>query len=142
MSGGQEDETRVVLFDGVCNLCCRGVHFIVRRDPARRFRFAPLQSPAARRILEELGQEQAEGGSIVLVVDASFHMQSDAALRIAAGLRWPWPALCVLALVPRFIRDRVYMAVANNRYRWFGRRPECFIPAPEIEDLFLESNRS
>ncbi|WP_311974367.1 DCC1-like thiol-disulfide oxidoreductase family protein [Paenibacillus larvae] len=30
----------LLLFDGACNLCSSAVQFIIRRDPARRFRFA------------------------------------------------------------------------------------------------------
>ena len=35
---------RVVLFDGVCNLCNGLVQFIIRRDPHARFKFAPMTS--------------------------------------------------------------------------------------------------
>jgi len=40
--------------------------------------------------------------------------------------------------VPRFIRDRVYDAVAARRYRWFGRRDVCMVPTPELQKRFLK----
>ena len=46
---------RVVLFDGVCNLCNASVRFVIARDPERRFTFAPLQSATAARLLAERG---------------------------------------------------------------------------------------
>ena len=56
------DERTVVLFDGVCNLCNRSVRFIIKRDPEGVFRFAPLQSDAGVRLLEQFGLAQVEGG--------------------------------------------------------------------------------
>jgi predicted DCC family thiol-disulfide oxidoreductase YuxK len=41
----------VVFYDGVCGLCDRFVTFIIRRDRARQFRFAALQSPFAAHTL-------------------------------------------------------------------------------------------
>ena len=51
--------------------------------------------------------------------------RSEAVLAICRNLRWPWRALVVLRVVPRGFRDRVYDFVARNRYRWFGRIPQC-----------------
>ena len=41
----------VVLFDGVCNLCTWSVQFIVKRDPAGKFRFASLQSDLGKELV-------------------------------------------------------------------------------------------
>ncbi|MCB0579743.1 MAG: DUF393 domain-containing protein, partial [Phaeodactylibacter sp.] len=43
----------VLLFDGVCNLCNGAVRFIIGRDPEGVFRFASLQSDAAKELLEQ-----------------------------------------------------------------------------------------
>ena len=128
----------MLLFDGVCNLCNAGVVFIVRRDPRGRFRFAPLQSEAARRLLGEAGTRAGDLPDSMIVIDEGrVFYRSAAALRIARGLRWPWPALGALWLVPRPLRDWAYRMVARNRYRWFGRRDQCMAPAPELEERFL-----
>ena len=34
----------IILFDGVCNFCNSSVNFIIERDRAGYFKFAPLQS--------------------------------------------------------------------------------------------------
>jgi predicted DCC family thiol-disulfide oxidoreductase YuxK len=100
----------VVRFDGRCNLCHGLVRFIAARDPAGRFRFAPLQ-PAA--------------DGIVLVEAERTYTKSTAALRIVRRLRYPWPLLYAFVVVPRPLRDLVYDWVARHRYRWFGRRDTC-----------------
>ena len=42
--------------------------------------------------------------------------------RIAQGLGFPWSLVAIVRVVPRALRDRLYMLVARNRFRWFGRR--------------------
>ena len=130
--------SRTILFDGVCNLCNGFVRFVVRRDPAARFRFAALQSPAAAALLREAGVASPLPDSVILVEDGRVYLRSGAALRIARGLRFPWPLAYAAIVVPRFIRDRVYDAVAARRYRWFGRRDVCMVPTPELQKRFLK----
>ena len=43
---------------------------------------------------------------MVLIDDGCVYVRSDAALRIARGLRFPWPMAYALIAVPRFIRDQ------------------------------------
>ncbi|HEV2733553.1 MAG TPA: thiol-disulfide oxidoreductase DCC family protein [Longimicrobiaceae bacterium] len=135
--GAREDGGAVVLFDGVCNLCNGSVQFIVRHDPAGRFRFASLQSEAGRALLRRHGLDPEDLFSVILVEDGRAHSRSDAALRIAGGLSGGWRAAGGLRVVPRPLRDLVYGWVARNRYRWFGRRDACMIPTPELRGRFL-----
>ena len=125
----------MVLFDGVCTLCNGFVRFVIERDPAGRFQFAPLQSDAAGRLLGKAPQPLSD--SLVLVEDGRLFTRSTAALRVACGLRFPWPLAYVFVAVPRPVRDWVYDAVARNRYRWFGRRDVCMVLTPELRSRFL-----
>ena len=128
----------LVLFDGVCNLCNGVVRFIIPRDPHGRFRFAALQSAAARRVIEEHGAPDPLPDAIVLVEDGRLYTRSTAALRIARRLTFPWPLAALFLAVPRPLRDRVYALVASRRYRWFGRRETCMVPTPELRARFIE----
>jgi predicted DCC family thiol-disulfide oxidoreductase YuxK len=131
--------TTVVLFDGVCNLCNRVVLFIIDRDPHGRCVFAPLQSPAAQKVLGPLGYRVAEPPeSFVVVEDGRIFERSAAALRIARHLAWPWRWAAALAhLLPLPLRDLVYRFIATRRYRWFGRSATCRLPTPELQSRFL-----
>jgi len=128
----------IVLFDGVCNLCNGAVNFIIDRDPAGYFRFAPLQSETAQEHLPPGTSPRDALGTIVLIEDGHTYVRSTAALRIARRLTSPWPLLYVFVAVPRPLRDTVYRWIAANRYRWFGRRDRCRVPTPELDDRFLE----
>jgi predicted DCC family thiol-disulfide oxidoreductase YuxK len=128
----------ILLFDGVCNLCNGAVQFIIRRDPCGRFRFAALQSDAAKALLQSAGA--GAGGlpdSMVLIEDGRLYTRSSAALRVARHLRFPWPLVRVFWIVPRPLRNWMYDFVARHRYRWFGRRDQCMLPTPELQARFL-----
>ena len=126
-----------ILFDGVCNLCNGFVRFVIARDPAAHFRFAALSSDAATKLLADAGVLGAIPDSIVLVEDGRVYFRSDAPLRIARGLTFPWPLFAAFFVVPRFVRDRVYDFIAARRYRWFGRRDICMVPTPDLKQRFL-----
>lgn len=127
----------IVLFDGVCNLCNGSVQFILRRDPAGKFRFASLQSDLGQRLLTERGLDPEALDSVVVVDGDRFYRESDAALRIARDLKGAWKALTVFRLIPRPLRDWLYRLIARNRYSWFGKAETCWLPTPELRGRFL-----
>ena len=128
----------VVLFDGDCSFCHWSVQFILRRDPARRFQFASLQSSVAQRLLAQMGQSRAQlPDSVVLLERGRIYTRSTAALRIARHLTFPWFLSGVCLLVPSPVRDLVYDWIARNRYRWFGKQQSCPLPPPEMQSRFL-----
>ena len=65
------------------------------------------------------------------------YSHSDAALRIARLLGFPWSLAAVGLIVPRFVRDAVYRFIARHRYRWFGREESCRVPTPALRARFL-----
>ncbi|HSV12659.1 MAG TPA: DCC1-like thiol-disulfide oxidoreductase family protein [Tepidisphaeraceae bacterium] len=126
----------IVLFDGVCGLCDASVKFIVDHDPSGIFRFATLQSPAARALLMQHRLNPDVLSSIVLIDAGRAYTRSTAALRI--GHRLSPQALSLLSLaaivIPSPIRDAVYDFIARHRYRWFGQLDACRRPT-EAEAL-------
>ena len=126
----------IVYFDGYCGLCDRFVQFVLRRDRAARYRFAPLQGSTAReRVPSTLDPETSQ--TVILEDGRRFRVRSDAALAILTGLGGAWRLAGSLRMVPRPLRDAVYDLVARHRSRWFGRRSECRVPEPAQRDRFL-----
>ncbi len=129
----------ILFFDGVCNLCQGAVQFVIRRDKTAKIRFASLQSEAGKRAMEVVRQRYGRvPDSLILLENDHYYIESDAALRVAGHFSGGWKLLYGLRWVPRFIRDSVYRLVAKKRYRWFGKKEECWLPRPELKERFLE----
>ena len=127
----------ILLFDGHCNLCNAWIQFIVKRDSAGTIRFASLQSGAGRRLLEEHKIDENYIESLVFFEEEKYSVSSSAALRTLSYLDGWQKHLIFLAVVPRILRDRIYRFIANNRYKWFGRREQCMVPTAELSKRFL-----
>ena len=127
----------LVLFDGLCNLCSGLVHFVIRHDPAARFRFAAIQSEVGREIFQSHGLDPAELQTFVFIADGRIFLRSDAAIEVVSRFAGWWSSLGLFRFVPRWVRDPIYSFVARNRYRWFGRREVCMLPTPEIKERFF-----
>ena len=130
-------EDRVVLFDGVCNLCNGLVRFLIARDPEARLRLASLQSEAGQALLAWFGLPLDHFDTMAFVEAGRPYLKSAAFLRAARYLPWPWPWLSWGIVVPRPLRDWLYDRIALNRYRLFGRQETCMLPTPEIRSRFL-----
>lgn len=133
-----ENPQYILLFDGVCNLCNGAIQFIIRRDPKARFKFASLQGDAGRELAHERGIDLKAMDSMILIEPGvAYYTKSDAALKIGKSFGGGWRLLEIFEFIPRPIRDGLYSLIANNRYKWFGKREECMIPTPELQSRFL-----
>jgi predicted DCC family thiol-disulfide oxidoreductase YuxK len=135
-------EHPIILFDGMCNLCSGAVQWIIRHDKKSVFRFASLQGEVGSGLKQQYTHGKALD-SIILIENGEMFSHSTAALRIARRCDGLWKVWYMFMVLPKFLRDPVYTFIANNRYRWFGVKKECWIPTPELRQRFLDfaSNR-
>jgi predicted DCC family thiol-disulfide oxidoreductase YuxK len=131
-------DSNIVLFDGVCNLCSGSVQFIIKRDVKRIFKFASLQSSFGQQQLDKFELNKNLLHSIILLRGEQVFQRSDAALEIAKQLSGGWPVFYIFKILPRFLRDGIYNLISRNRYRLFGKKDACWIPTPELKERFLE----
>ena len=129
----------VILFDGLCNLCSASVQYVIKHDPQRIFRFASLQSPRAQKILSGHNLSLNDYSSFVLFTGNKIYTRSTAALMVAKKISGIAKLLYPLIILPKFIRDTVYNIIAKNRYKWFGKKQACWLPTPELKNLFLDT---
>lgn len=133
----------LVLFDGPCALCNAFVRFVALRDPGSVHRFAALQSGVASDLARRRSLPPFRDTTVVLLTSGGHFEKSEAVLRIAANLAWPWRALAGLRVLPRGMRDFVYDYVAARRRRWFGTTDACPIPEPGlVERLLVDEERT
>lgn len=131
-------DKKIILFDGVCNLCNSSVQYIIKRDTKDLFRFVSLQSELGQKILKHLGISQRNIDSIVLYCPGrAYYYKSGAIIEIAKALPYfNW--FTVFRLVPTSLRDAIYDFIAKYRYKWYGKQESCMIPTPELKGKFLE----
>jgi predicted DCC family thiol-disulfide oxidoreductase YuxK len=127
----------IVLFDGVCNLCNATVQFLIKRDRKKKLRYASLQGSFGQKTLRDFGLNAAAPASFILLDGGQIYTHSSGALRVLSHLGGFWKVLSWLEVVPRFVRDGVYNIIARNRYRWFGKRESCMVPAEGVRERFL-----
>ncbi len=129
-------DKKIILFDGVCNLCNSVVRFIIKHDGKDQFRFASLQGETGKRIMTKF-HLPATADSFILVEGETVYTRSTGALRVLRYLGKGWQITYALIILPEFIRNALYNVVAVNRYRWFGKRNECLMPEPRLQSKFL-----
>ena len=126
----------IILFDGVCNLCNGFVQKVIAADKNDYFRFASLQSEAAKDLLKSY-PEFKDLKTIIYLENGRMFTRSTAALKISKHLNGVWPLLQTGYIFPKFFRDGIYNIIAKNRYTWFGKKDHCMIPSPELKSKFL-----
>jgi len=129
----------IILFDGICNLCNYSVSFILKKDKKKHFRFASLQSDAAKKLLLHANNKNILNNlkSIVLISNNKVYTKSTAVLKIGKYLKFPYNLSYLLLIVPRFFRDFIYDYISKNRYKWFGKNETCMMPSKEYLDKFI-----
>ncbi|WP_108425698.1 thiol-disulfide oxidoreductase DCC family protein [Flagellimonas amoyensis] len=133
-----ENGKKIILFDGVCNLCNNSVLFVIKRDKKDLFRYASLQSEVGQQLVRERGIDTSQVDSIILIEPGvAYFTKSDAALEIAQHLGGLWKLSAVFTWIPKSVRDVVYDFVARNRYKWYGKKDACMVPTPELRAKFL-----
>lgn len=127
----------LVLFDGVCNLCNASVQFIIEHDPEGKIMFASLQSERGQAILQHLGMKMDDFDTFIFIEKGVAYTRSTGILKEIRYFKGGWRFLYAFIVIPRPIRDFFYNIVARNRYRWFGKKNECWLPTPELKMRFL-----
>lgn len=130
---------KLILFDGVCNLCNSSVQYIIKHDKKNLFMFTAIQSDAGQKIIKKYNIDTSKIDSILLYsLEKGIDYKSTAALKIANKLGFPQNLISVFFIIPPFIRNWVYDYIAKNRYKWYGKKESCMIPTPELKSRFLE----
>ncbi len=128
---------KIILFDGVCNLCNGAVTYIIKHDKKNVFKFAALQSEIGQQLISKFNIDTSKVDSIILIDGEKHYTKSSAALHIAKQLSGAYPLLFGFMVVPKFIRNSVYDYIAKNRYKWFGKKESCMIPTAALKAKFL-----
>ena len=133
------EDKKIILFDGVCNLCNDAVLKVIKYDTKNTFLFTALQSEKGKEIINQLGIDISKIDSIILYEPGvSYEVKSTAALKIMNDFGGIWSLSQLFLILPEGFRNYVYDYIAKNRYKWFGKKETCMIPTPELNAKFLD----
>ena len=107
---------KLIVYDGVCNLCQWFVKFTKQRG---NFEFLSYQE--ADHILKSYPIIPKDMSSVAFIDNGQVYLYSSAVLRISTYTTYPTRLFCIFYIVPKFVRDPVYRFIGRNRYKWFGK---------------------
>jgi len=129
---------KIILFDGVCNLCDSAIQFVIKRDKKDVFRFVTLQSDLGQEIIKHIGINPLNIDSVILYEPGiAYYYKSSAALQIAKNLGGFFHFGTLFKIIPTGISNQLYDYIAKNRYKWYGKKEQCIIPTRELKLKFL-----
>lgn len=128
----------LLLFDGVCNLCNTSINYIIKHDKRQVFKFASLQSDAAKQVLLQFNEKKYSIDSIILIYNNSIYYKSSAILKLFSIMGGIYSLSAIGYIIPKKLRDKLYDYIATNRYKWFGKRESCMLPTADLEQRFID----
>jgi len=130
-------DKKIVLFDGVCNLCETSVQFIIQHDKNDTFRFASLQSEIGKKTIHHLGLENRGIDSIILYEPNKAYYYKALAAKLILKELSTWKSYLYPLIPTGMIGNSIYDYIAKNRYKWYGIKESCMLPSKEVLSKFL-----
>ena len=125
------EATKIIFFDGYCQLCNNAIDWLLRRDTKNQFFFASLQGQTAQKLLTGIYKSDfIEKDTLIYLRNQVPLEKSTAILMILIDLGGLWKAMGILLIFPRPLRDWIYFFIAKNRYRILKKRTHCRLPSP------------
>jgi predicted DCC family thiol-disulfide oxidoreductase YuxK len=118
-------EYSLMLYDADCNLCEGLAKFV--KNHSNKIQLSSIQSGNGKEILRKCNIAANNLNTILLIENGKILTKSNAVLHIIKKLNSYWVLFYIIVIVPRFLRDKMYNIIANNRYKWFGRKNKCTI---------------
>ena len=128
----------ILFYDGHCGMCHGFVRFLLAKDRARAFVFAPLQGDTFVAMVPEAERAKLPDSMIIRTDDGRLLVRSAAALHVFETIGGGWRLLArLLQVIPRPILDAVYRTVAAIRHRLGPPPPStCPLVPAELRERF------
>ena len=127
----------IVFYDGTCGFCQASVQLVLKHNKRRNLSFAALQSGVLEALVPATGRPDPLPDSVVFYERGRLYTESDAVLRIARHLSFPFAALYYFRFIPLSFRNFVYRFIARHRYKIAGQAEACMLPGPEERARFV-----
>jgi predicted DCC family thiol-disulfide oxidoreductase YuxK len=132
----------IIIYDGNCNLCVSLVRALEELDKGSLFSYAPMQDRETLQSLSITAQDCEMGMILIETQNPGNRWQgSDAAEEIGRLLPLGSAFISVYRALPgvKWIGDRIYAQIRDNRYTLFGKRSRTYYSAHPIGCMSIES---
>lgn len=126
-----------MIYDSNCPLCESSVHWIIKNDKNKHFKFLSAHSRLGKNYLQKYNLDPDDLETVTLIRNDIAYIKSDAVLETAKELDGSWKLFYIFKIIPRFLRDKIYMYVSKNRFKLFGEKEKCILSEDEIKDRFI-----
>jgi predicted DCC family thiol-disulfide oxidoreductase YuxK len=123
--------------DADCVLCRWGARLIHRLDKSGDIKIAPIQSQTGAKLMVANGLDPKDPESWLFIENGKVWRDFDALIRVGQRSGGIGHLLTVLKLLPPPLRSWLYLRIARNRYRLFGRGDMCALPDPAFRARLL-----
>ena len=127
------DETfAVAVMDGECALCTFGARLIDRFDKSCKIQICPVQSRLGRALLLHYQMDPNDPESWIFLEGGVCWTSFDAWIKAGEAVGGIGNLMRVFWLMPRHLRNWIYIRIARNRIAMFGRADMCSLPSPSL----------
>ncbi len=128
----------IVFYDGTCGFCQASVQFILKYNHKQDLYFAPLQSGVLEQVVPPSQLPDPVPDAVLFYEQGKLYSASEAALRIARYLNFPWQVFSYFRFIPLSFRDKIYSFIARHRYKIAGKQEACMLPEPHQRARFID----
>ncbi len=125
----------IVFFDGFCGLCSEFVDFVLKIDKKSQFKFSPLQSEFAGRLLSP--DYTQDLSTVVIIIDGKTFTKAQGVLQLFKKVGGAWSLLSLFRFLPNFFLNFCYDYIAKHRYLILPKKETCRLPTPEEREKFI-----
>lgn len=122
----------IAVMDATCALCSFGARMVHKIDRSRDIRICPIQTEMGQGLLRDNGLDPNDPTTWLFIEDGQVWTDFEAMIRIGERSGGVGYILSVMRILPRPLRSRLYLWIARNRYRMFGRGDICALPDPAL----------
>jgi predicted DCC family thiol-disulfide oxidoreductase YuxK len=99
----------------------------MKADRKKKFMFQSLQMMSGEQSFD----------TVIVIEGSAKYRYFDAVLKIGHELGGIYRLIAVCRIIPRKWRHSIYLWIAENRFKWFGKRESCYVPSAEEKERFI-----
>lgn len=125
----KEINKQIFVYDSECLTCSKFINFIVKYNKNNSIYVTDFHSVWYKNHKKDNLED-----SSIYVKNGVIYKYSSAILHVLADTRTLMKPIIIFKLIPKFIRDNIYLSIAKRRKKNIGK---CELATPEFKNIYL-----